>query len=202
MASVTAFMRGESVDRTAAERSLFDTFFDSLVRFARKKLKGKPRCVGVGDEEDAALSAIHAVCRQAGEDQFKDLKDRDSLTNLLRKITRDKVSDMVKAQQAKKRGGGKVRGESFWQGTLDSNGDEGGIARCPDNRLPPDLEASIKEESQRLLAALGDNLLQVALWKLEGLTNAEIATELDKSERTIERQLTQIRSIWSQEVGR
>ena len=39
--------------------------------------------------------------------------------------------------------------------------------------------------------------MQVALKKLEGLTNKEIAEELDYTERTIERKLDAIRKKWS-----
>lgn len=40
-------------------------------------------------------------------------------------------------------------------------------------------------------------LMQVALKKLEGLTNREIAGELDYTERSIERKLEIIRKRWA-----
>ena len=50
---------------------------------------------------------------------------------------------------------------------------------------------------RRLLGRLGDDALRsVALWKLEGYTNAEIAARLDCTVRTVERKLERIRAYW------
>ena len=60
-------------------------------------------------------------------------------------------------------------------------------------KWPPGLLA---EEVETLLARLRDPLLrQLAVWKLEGYTNAEIATRLDCSEPTVRRRLTIIRRL-------
>jgi DNA-binding CsgD family transcriptional regulator len=40
------------------------------------------------------------------------------------------------------------------------------------------------------------DLRQIALWKLAGYTNAEIATQLDCTLRTVERKLERIRAHW------
>jgi DNA-binding CsgD family transcriptional regulator len=39
----------------------------------------------------------------------------------------------------------------------------------------------------------------VAVWKLEGYTNAEIAAKLDCTPRTVERKLRIIRGLWQRE---
>jgi DNA-directed RNA polymerase specialized sigma24 family protein len=50
------------------------------------------------------------------------------------------------------------------------------------------------EECRRLLAQLGDEPLhQVALWKVEGFTNEEIAAQLGRSVPAVERKLARIR---------
>ena len=64
----------------------------------------------------------------------------------------------------------------------------------------PEFAAQVAEEYQRLLDLLGDeSLRQVAVWKMEGLTNDEIAGRLDCSRRTVARKLETIRIIWSWE---
>jgi hypothetical protein len=40
----------------------------------------------------------------------------------------------------------------------------------------------------------------VAIWKLEGYTNHEIAGKLECVDQTVERKLRTIRSIWSREA--
>jgi hypothetical protein len=64
----------------------------------------------------------------------------------------------------------------------------------------PEFAAQVAEEYQRLLDLLGDaTLQQIAIWKMEGLTNDEIAERLDCSRWTIARKLDTIRIIWSEE---
>ena len=63
---------------------------------------------------------------------------------------------------------------------------------------PTPAEAVVLNEAlERRLEALADpELRQVALWRLEGYTNREIADRLDCTERSIERKLERIRSKW------
>jgi DNA-directed RNA polymerase specialized sigma24 family protein len=65
-----------------------------------------------------------------------------------------------------------------------------------------EMAAQTAEECRRLLAELGsDELRQVALWKLEGYTNEEIAPMLGRGRATVERKLDLIRKRWEKEVG-
>jgi DNA-directed RNA polymerase specialized sigma24 family protein len=58
----------------------------------------------------------------------------------------------------------------------------------------------VAEEYRRLLDRLPDgDLRQIAIWKMEGHTNAEIAALIDRSEPTVERRLNRIRRIWERE---
>ena len=64
----------------------------------------------------------------------------------------------------------------------------------------PEFAAQVAEECQRLLDGLGDDELRMlALWKMEGYTNAEIAAKLGRSQPTVERKLRLIRSRWENE---
>ena len=57
------------------------------------------------------------------------------------------------------------------------------------------------DECQRLLDLLGEpELRQIALWKVEGYTNEEIAVRLDCVPRTIERKVSRIRLLWKHEL--
>ena len=57
----------------------------------------------------------------------------------------------------------------------------------------------LAEECQRLLDALDSpELAQVALWKMEGDANEEIAAKLGCVPRTVERRLRLIRSVWTE----
>ena len=60
----------------------------------------------------------------------------------------------------------------------------------------------LADEHARLLAALGDDVLRrIAVWKLEGWTGAEMATELGITRRSVERKLERIRELWKGELN-
>ena len=75
---------------------------------------------------------------------------------------------------------------------------EGGLDALPAvGELPPEFAVILHEELNRLLAKLDDAALQhVAIAKMEGYTNAEIAQKWAVSLETIERRLKLIRRIW------
>jgi DNA-directed RNA polymerase specialized sigma24 family protein len=75
------------------------------------------------------------------------------------------------------------------------------ISRAP----TPERAAQTAEECRRLLAALGDaELRRIALWKLEGYSNEEIAARMGDGEGrslpTVERKLARIRRRWQKEI--
>jgi DNA-directed RNA polymerase specialized sigma24 family protein len=58
------------------------------------------------------------------------------------------------------------------------------------------------EEYERLLDRLDDDVLRsVAVWKLEGYTNKEVAAKLGRAPATVERKLRLIRDTWEKEVA-
>jgi DNA-directed RNA polymerase specialized sigma24 family protein len=77
--------------------------------------------------------------------------------------------------------------------------DEGSLLRSLIGREPdPAFAAEVAEECRRLLALLPDDeLRRVALLKLEGHTNEEIAAEVKRSLATVERWLGLIRKHWA-----
>jgi DNA-directed RNA polymerase specialized sigma24 family protein len=93
-----------------------------------------------------------------------------------------------------------VRGESvFFRKSADEPSP--GLQQFSDHLPTPLMLTVIEEEGQRLLAALTDpRLRQIALWRLEGYTNDEIAVKLELTTRSVERKLQRIRDIWSQVI--
>jgi RNA polymerase sigma factor (sigma-70 family) len=191
--SVTALLaRLKDGDHEAA-RQLWRRYYPRLVGLARKKLQGAPR--RVADEEDAALSAFDSFCRRAEQGHFPDLKDRDGLWALLVVLTARKAADLLRHQQRDKRGGGLVRGDSALEPTTGDSG-AGGLDEVPGEEPTPLEAALLAEEVESLLGRLRDPALrQLAVWKLEGYTNAEIAARMGCSEPTVERRLAIVRRL-------
>jgi len=128
------------------------------------------------------LSAFNGFCRAVQDGRYPELNDQDSLWALLVLITRRKAKDYSMREAAQKRA---------------SQREDTPLDSLPGSVTPPDIEAIIAEECRRLFDELPDQqLVRVAVLKLEGWTNDEIANEMNYTRRTIQRMLNIIRGIW------
>ena len=197
-ASVSQWIdRLKAGDPDAAQK-LWERYFRRLVGLARKKLRAAPR--RAADEEDVALSAFDSFCRGAERDRFPRLHDRLDLWQLLVLLTARKASDLAQHERRQKRGGGTVLDEAALTGPADSSAPEAALERIEGPEPTPAFAAQVAEECRRLLERLDSpELRAVALRKVEGYGNEEIAAQLGCGLRTVERRLRLIRSIWEQE---
>jgi DNA-directed RNA polymerase specialized sigma24 family protein len=178
-----------------AAQKLWENYFERLVALARGKLLGLRR--SAADEEDVALSAFASFCRGAERAGFPQLTDRTDLWKLLVVITARKACDLRTRERRLKRGGGKVGGESAMPPGVD---EAGGIAEVIGREPTPAFAAQLADEYNRLLDVLDDPLLRtVAVKKVEGFTNEEIASQIGRSLATVERKLQLIRRMWDKE---
>jgi DNA-directed RNA polymerase specialized sigma24 family protein len=175
-------------DFQAAQR-LWERFFGQLVGLARARMGGAPR--KAADEEDVALSVFDSLCRGAARGQFPKLSDRNDLRALLLVLTTRKVCDYVARERRQKRGGGRAAAFSELDDRLAPHESPG---REPD----PEVAAILREESERMFDRLDGDLRRIALGKLEGYSNRELASQLHCGLRTIERRLEIIRRIWTE----
>jgi DNA-directed RNA polymerase specialized sigma24 family protein len=195
--TVTYWLQQLEAGDPAAARPLWERYFARLVQLARDKLRGAPR--RAADEEDVALSAFDSFCRGVAQGRFPRLNDRDNLWKLLMTLTARKAIDLVQHERRQKRGGGRVGGEEQLPASPDG---ERGLEQVVGPEPTPDFAALVAEECRRLLGRLGDDgLRELALWKMEGYTNDEIAARLGCAEVTVERRLRLIRKSWEKEVG-
>jgi DNA-directed RNA polymerase specialized sigma24 family protein len=174
-------------DRRAAQ-GLWEAYFRRLVGLARSRLARAP--TPVADAEDVALSAFDSFYRRAERGEFPRLEDRNDLWQLLFVLTVRKAIGLARYQGRKSRGPGR----------LVSLSDLEGLAADPvlGAEPSPELAAEMVDECRRLLDLLPDATLRsVALWKMEGYRNGEIAGRLGCVEKTVERKLRLIRAIWS-----
>ena len=176
-------------DRDASQR-IWDEYFQRLVALARSRLRGAAR--RVADEEDVALCAFDSFFRRAERGQFPRLDDRHDLWQLLFVLTARKAINQARREGRLMRGAGRVRSLTDLDG-LDLDVALG-------NEPTPELAAQAADECRRLLDSLGDESLRdVALWKMRGDSNAEIARRLGVIEKTVERKLRRIRQAWADE---
>jgi DNA-directed RNA polymerase specialized sigma24 family protein len=85
---------------------------------------------------------------------------------------------------------------------LDDSDAEAGLEQVVGNEPTPEFAAQFAEEYEGRLQRLNSpQLRSVAVWKMEGYSNAEIAQKLGCVERSVERKLRLIRDRWAREVG-
>ena len=169
-------------NRNAAQ-PIWEKYFRRLVRLAHTHLNGAAR--RVADEEDVALCAFDSFCRGAEGGRFPKLEDSSDLWRVLVTITERKAINQAKFASRKKRApSGKTI--SYLD---DAHADEISPA--------PWFCAQVAELFVELLSGLRDDVLRsIAVWKMEGYSNEEIASKLDCSLRSVERKLAMIRRQW------
>jgi DNA-directed RNA polymerase specialized sigma24 family protein len=193
--SIERWLKGVVEGDAAATEELWNYCFPQLVRFARHKLRKVPR--RAADEEDVALDAMDSFCRALREGRFPHLADQNALLRLLLQMTARKATDLVRREMSARRGKASVRGDSALRGRSAATATYPG--RAVD--LLPELAVLAMEEVDRLLGLLEDPQLQaMAVAKMEGCENREIAQRLHCSMRTVERRLHLIRTIWEHEL--
>jgi RNA polymerase sigma factor (sigma-70 family) len=191
---IAALKQGDS----SAAQPLWERYYGQLVGLARKKLRtNRSRAA---DEEDVVQNAFHSFFRAARQGRFPQLDDRDSLWRLLVIITANKALKQLNYDNRLKRGGG-TPATSLTRHSVDSE-DDTALVEVVGETPSPDFAVQVVEEYRRLLDSLGaDSLRQVAVWKMEGYDNDEIAAKLACSRRTVARKLDAIRTLWQNEAA-
>ena len=192
--SVTGWIDQLKKGDERAAQEVWDRYFEKLVRLARKKLSAVPK--RVADEEDVALSAFNSFCAGVADGRFPQLNDRHDLWKVLVTITARKATAQLRREHRQKRGGGLVRGESAF-GKPGVSDQDAGIEMVLADEPTPAFAAQVADECRHLLDGLDDETLRtIAVWKMEGYTNIELADRLGCAVRTVERKLERIREKW------
>jgi RNA polymerase sigma factor (sigma-70 family) len=177
----------------AAAQFLWERYHARLLGLARQKLQSSHR--RHADEEDVVQNAFGSFFKGMVCGRFPRLNDRDDLWRLLVVITARKAIDQLRRDG---RGNVTLRTPT----TISSMEDEAALEEIVGDEPTPELASQLIEEYENLLIRLSDRTLQqVAVWKLEGFNNSEIASKLTCSRRTVIRKLETIRLIWSEEPG-
>jgi DNA-directed RNA polymerase specialized sigma24 family protein len=197
--SITGWLGDLRGGDQAAAQPLWEHYFSKLVTVARTKLRRMRKTTADQDEEDAALSAFNSFCAGAARGKFPQLADRDDIWRLLVVITARKAMAQANREGRQKRGGGRVVEEAvlFGHGLGGGDGSLAGLERIAAQGPSPEFAAMMAEECGRLLDSLDDDSLrQVALSRMEGYNNDEIAEQLGCARRTVARRLDLIRKTW------
>lgn len=194
--SVTRVIRKMQSGNPEGADLLWRRFYERLRNMVNSRLRSSRRTVA--NDEDLALDSLTELFQGLLKGQYPALDSRESLWKLLVTVSSRNVMDEVTKEQRQKRGGGRVVNESALN--RDTGYESGVLSRAPSQTPTPDVKMMIAERCAQLLESLGDeNLEAIALLKTSGLTNAEVATSLGISLRSVERKLGEIRERWSKE---
>jgi hypothetical protein len=181
--------------RRQAEAEIWRRYFPQLLALARRSLDARTR--RREDEEDILQSMYNSFCARLKRGEFE-LEGRNDLVKLLMTMTLFKTRRTVARHRRQRRD---TRRE-LAPAPLDGEQSAARAFEEMDRKAPtPADAAAFNEEVQERLAALDPTLRQIVLWKIEGYTNAEIASKgkLHCAERTIERKLQRIRELWTRD---
>lgn len=173
----------------SAALQFWERFVPRLLGLARRTLASHPRLNGFADDVVQSVFASFFQQIQAGR---LAVDHRHDLWNLLGVMTVRKARRAIRKENAAKRGGGQVHNEP---------------ASTPEMGVPPLLEAAAGPQwgpefdlhAEEMLQNLPDELRTVAVLRLMGHTNAEIAQQLDWTVRKVERKLQLIRLTWEKD---
>jgi DNA-directed RNA polymerase specialized sigma24 family protein len=125
----------------------------------------------LADEDDIVQSALASFYFNAQQGRYPDLHDRNGLWKLLLSITLTKARALSRKEGRRR------------------------------EILKREFAAQMTEQFEELMDRLTSDLLrQIAVAKLEGCTNQEVAERVGKSVPTVERKLRLIRDVWSSEM--
>ena len=193
-ANVTRWIDQAKQGDSIASQQLWQYYFERLIRAARAKLQGQDR--RVADEEDIVVSVFESFYRAAQQGRFAELSDRDALWRLLLRMSSRKIIDRRRHDGRQRRGAG--------QRAISLHGpdDQATIIEIIGKEPTPEMVLMMTEACEQLLNHLGVGTLRdIAVGKMEGYSNADLAERFACSERTIERRLRLIREKYQQELS-
>jgi RNA polymerase sigma factor (sigma-70 family) len=181
----------DAAERDLAARLIWRRYFQDLMELARNNLNRRIR--RREDEEDVLVSMYKSFCLRQQRGEF-DLAGRDALWNLLVTITLRKARNAAKKQMRDRRD--IAREQTIADG--DASESAHWALEQMDAAGPSPAEAALLNEAleRRLEVLAVPELRRIALWRLEGYTNREIADRLECTERSVERRMERIRSKW------
>ena len=191
--SVSRLIERLKNDKPDAADEIWRLYFQRLLPVARAKLT-KVRDPSV-DEEDVLVSVFDRFFRAVSEGRFAKLNDRDDLWQILLMLTERNVSDQRRRSTTEKRGRDRVVNQSNL-----ANLDMQQLRELADREPTPDQVVAFNEHLSVCLCSLDDmSTREVAIMKLEGLSNQEIGEKLEISLSSVERKLRVIREVWQRQ---
>jgi len=194
--SITHFLEllrsGSDSQAQKAAQAVWDRYSRQLLELARRHLESRARVRE--DEEDVLQDAYKSFVIRLQRGEYT-IEDRFDLWRLLVRMTENKARNVIAKHRKLKRD---YRREVLTKARDGGQSAPTVLELAQAIEPTPDDAAILAEEAARRLAMLPEDLRRLALRKLEGFTEQELAGAkmMDCSVRTVERKLRRIRAIW------
>ena len=187
--TISFWVRELQTGNRAAASVLWERYKIPLTQFGRSLLDSRVR--RTFDENDFASVSFHRFLQVLERGTTREIQSREQAWRLLSKIAKNLMLDEVDAQQAQKRGGGKIHGDSLFF-SREWGQEEGLWGTAIEESCLIDTE-----EFHQFLDGLGDATLKaIALALFQGVPKAVIASSSSVSVRTVERKLVLLKRLW------
>jgi len=181
--------------REEAARQIWLRFAERLRGVVRRRLD--PRILRRTGEDDV-LQSLFASFFTAPPGASGPPRSRADLWRLLVHFTMCKVANTAQHHRAQRRD---FRRDQQLEKGGGGGGEDAGPIELEDPRwLSPEDAALAREQFDRLRATLPEDLRPVFDLRLEGYTNAEIAAQIQRVERTVELKMRAIRGLLERHV--
>ncbi len=180
--SITRLLSGVKKADEEAVHDLFLRCYSRVAEIGRRKLVNKPTRRGF-DEDDAANSAFIQFLKEAKDGKFEmKLENREDFWQIVTVLVADNIAKRLRSERAKKRGG-----EAAAAVTVDQ------VPQAICDLEDPTLETEIADAKAVFLSRLPSHEhREVVEFMSAGLTQEQIAAELNLSVRTVARRLDDI----------
>ena len=181
---INLFQQGDGL----AARELWEVYAEQLTSFARQQLAGvsQPEY----DESDAVASAFFSAFTSLQNKESPNSMNRNEFGSYVATITARKICRQIARNKTQKRNPIRFK---------DSKGISSETAIESENSKDqaPDVVAEFADQFRYLMEMLPrDDMRTIVGLKLEGYTNREIASKLERGLSSIERKLKSIREVW------
>lgn len=188
--SVTGWIEQLKDKNPEAQRLIWQRFVSRLITYATRRMTGINSPV-VDAEDIACMTFQNFFDKTPG--QFSTLVNRNDLWQILAVLAERRVVDEYRKSNAKKNGSNQLVNETRLAGQSESGPMTLDSFAAPGIQQP-DFAMILSEEIETRLDSLKDDLLQkIALARMHGYRNQEIANLLGISLRSVERKLGIVR---------
>ena len=186
--SVTRWLDLLSSGDPRAVEFLWRRYFQRMVRLASSRIRHLGGAVG--DGEDVAISAFQGFCAAARRGDYAGLDGRESLWRVLVTCTLNRSRNLAAWETAQKR-----QRPSKQVSLSEAENVVGDRGRMPGELLEAADLLQFLMRQLELEDGTGE-LRQIALWKLEGLSNEQIAKQLRRRVSLVGQKIHLIRLLW------